>query len=978
MITVLLASLGAVAGVQRRENPGHLKQLQFLREENERLEEEVSVWKEKWDVEAPQLVVEKRLLQEAAAAEAALKAEAADAKRKETEQRVLVEVEKTRQLEEHKQVWELSVQREEEARFAAEAEAKAATAKAEELRAQALVAEFEATTTQSRAVMAQAEAAAAEAETSRWTEIRSSAEANATSARSMAEYASAERDRLEAERQALELAAHEAEDRRRQAELDVQRAGFETATAEAKLLADQLLTEEKDRRLELERLASLEATARLEAETATARLKEQEAKQWAAEAELASAEARKVEARAIATEATERARAAESLREVEVAKQATAQAAADQAKNELATALARAEEAEDDRKGLELALEKAGLDLKLAQEARLEAEAVAEQRKAEAETAKVELTALDKQLEVAGTEAQRAVNDRVAAQLQLKGIELAEVEKTEQAHIALEQSEADLRIAEARRALAEAETEQARIQAEHEMASISAKAEAEAAALDRQTALMREQDQRQRERDELLISKQEESTLRVEAARLAQERAKEEAKAQAEAEGRIRQERENEDVKLRLIEAQASADRDKWLATITTSLTMIGSGAQDLVENHLERVVLALVGLAVGYFLSKEGIALARSEIQRFLGQPRLVRETSRRSFVVSVVSCLWRGATCCCRRGGPPPDPLSDVILHKDLDGEVRALARATRNAKRNRAPLRHALFYGPPGTGKTMLAMRLAKHLGLDYAIMSGGDVAPLGKDAVAEMHKLFEWAKKSPRGVLLFIDEAEAFLGSRGRGEVSEDLRNVLSALLYQTGTQSSNYMMVLATNRPEDLDSAITDRIDESLCFPLPDLLERQRMVNQYFAQYILARGVLLEAPVSDPPTPKPRGDHSKVGQPSNQRADQPAGGPPGGAPLSHAPPRTSRSCCQKMCCRRGVPLIHIMPDVDESLLMQVAKSCDGFSGRAISKFMLKIQGTVYGQEEMTLDSALMQRVLGMEVERNALKRAEWSK
>ena len=46
-----------------------------------------------------------------------------------------------------------------------------------------------------------------------------------------------------------------------------------------------------------------------------------------------------------------------------------------------------------------------------------------------------------------------------------------------------------------------------------------------------------------------------------------------------------------------------------------------------------------------------------------------------------------------------------------------------------------------------------------------------------------------------------------------------------------------------------------------------------MVNQYFAQYILARGVLLEAPVSDPPTPKPRGDHSKVGQPSNQRAEE---------------------------------------------------------------------------------------------------------
>ncbi len=89
------------------------------------------------------------------------------------------------------------------------------------------------------------------------------------------------------------------------------------------------------------------------------------------------------------------------------------------------------------------------------------------------------------------------------------------------------------------------------------------------------------------------------------------------------------------------------------------------------------------------------------------------------------------------------------------------------------------------------------------------------------MSEMHKLFEWAKNTPRGLLLFIDEAEAFLGTRDReGGVSENLRNVLSALLYQTGTQSDHYMLVLATNRPEDLDRAITDRIDEALHFDLP--------------------------------------------------------------------------------------------------------------------------------------------------------------
>ncbi|KAJ0626331.1 putative ATPase family AAA domain-containing protein [Helianthus annuus] len=69
--------------------------------------------------------------------------------------------------------------------------------------------------------------------------------------------------------------------------------------------------------------------------------------------------------------------------------------------------------------------------------------------------------------------------------------------------------------------------------------------------------------------------------------------------------------------------------------------------------------------------------------------------------------------------------------------------------------------LFYGPPGTGKTMAAQELAKKSGLDYALMTCGDVAPLGSQAVTKIHQLFDWAKKSNRGLLLFIDEADAFL-------------------------------------------------------------------------------------------------------------------------------------------------------------------------------------------------------------------------
>ena len=41
-------------------------------------------------------------------------------------------------------------------------------------------------------------------------------------------------------------------------------------------------------------------------------------------------------------------------------------------------------------------------------------------------------------------------------------------------------------------------------------------------------------------------------------------------------------------------------------------------------------------------------------------------------------------------------------------------------------------------------MVAQRLAQASGMDYALMSGGDVGPLGKDAVTELHALFRWAQ------------------------------------------------------------------------------------------------------------------------------------------------------------------------------------------------------------------------------------------
>ena len=106
-------------------------------------------------------------------------------------------------------------------------------------------------------------------------------------------------------------------------------------------------------------------------------------------------------------------------------------------------------------------------------------------------------------------------------------------------------------------------------------------------------------------------------------------------------------------------------------------------------------------------------------------------------------------------------------------------------------------------------------------------------LGSDAVTQIHNLFAWAKMSPKGVILFIDEAECFLGSRDSGLMNSTAHNALNALLYNTGGERKDFMLVLATNRAEDLDAAVLDRCDESIFFPLPNAECRKDLILLYF-------------------------------------------------------------------------------------------------------------------------------------------------
>uniref|UniRef100_A0A915ENK7 AAA+ ATPase domain-containing protein n=1 Tax=Ditylenchus dipsaci TaxID=166011 RepID=A0A915ENK7_9BILA len=303
----------------------------------------------------------------------------------------------------------------------------------------------------------------------------------------------------------------------------------------------------------------------------------------------------------------------------------------------------------------------------------------------------------------------------------------------------------------------------------------------------------------------------------------------------AEVQAKARAARENKDVNLEMMKASQEEHRKTVVEQIKTTGSILGAGLQDFLTDRTKMVatVGGLTALAIGWYSAKRGTSLGAKYIEARLGKPSLVRETSRLSFfemfkhpINSVKQVFKRNE-----------DPLKGVVLNPSLESRLRDVAITTKNTKRNLGLFRNVLFYGPPGTGKTMFAKSLARHSGLDYAIMTGGDVAPMGQEGVSAIHKIFDWAETSRKGLVLFIDEGDAFLRKRSTEHISEHMRAMLNAFLYRTGEQSRKFMLIVASNQPEQFDWAVNDRLDELVEFGLPGDMERERILLQYFNQYI---------------------------------------------------------------------------------------------------------------------------------------------
>ncbi|MBX9744733.1 MAG: AAA family ATPase, partial [Chlamydiales bacterium] len=133
--------------------------------------------------------------------------------------------------------------------------------------------------------------------------------------------------------------------------------------------------------------------------------------------------------------------------------------------------------------------------------------------------------------------------------------------------------------------------------------------------------------------------------------------------------------------------------------------------------------------------------------------------------------------------------------------------------------------------------IAKFIARSSDMNYVMISGGDLAQYIKlgTHVSELNKLFIKINNASTPTILFIDEAESLCRNRSQLTDEPERLELLNAFLNHTGENSKKIMLMLATNRPEDIDPAILSRMDHKLQIYPPALAERKQILQLHISR-----------------------------------------------------------------------------------------------------------------------------------------------
>lgn len=185
------------------------------------------------------------------------------------------------------------------------------------------------------------------------------------------------------------------------------------------------------------------------------------------------------------------------------------------------------------------------------------------------------------------------------------------------------------------------------------------------------------------------------------------------------------------------------------------------------------------------------------------------------------------------------PSNRLDDLIVSEELSNRIFRILSEYRNRnklqKYGLTNRRKILLEGRPGTGKTFTASVIAAELGLPlYTVQMDKVVTKFMGETSAKLRQIFDSIAIST-GVYLF-DEFDAIGADRGLDNEVGEARRILNSFLQFIEQDTSESIIIAATNNQKLLDQALFRRFDDVLHYGMPSESEIVRLFDYKFSSY----------------------------------------------------------------------------------------------------------------------------------------------
>ena len=164
-----------------------------------------------------------------------------------------------------------------------------------------------------------------------------------------------------------------------------------------------------------------------------------------------------------------------------------------------------------------------------------------------------------------------------------------------------------------------------------------------------------------------------------------------------------------------------------------------------------------------------------------------------------------------------------NDLIVSADLATRIERVLIEFRNRRKLQsygyANRRKLLLEGVPGTGKTLTASVIASELGLPlYTVQMDKLVSKFMGETSSKLRQVFD-AMYTDEGVY-FFDEFDAIGSDRSFDNEVGEMRRILNSFLQFIEMDSSDSIIISATNNQKLLDKVLFRRFDDVLHYDLP--------------------------------------------------------------------------------------------------------------------------------------------------------------